>query len=60
MSEKRRKHIEVAELAKAAVKIRAENPRMTLHQIAARLGVSYWAVRHYLYNECKAAIRLGR
>jgi hypothetical protein len=56
----RRKHAKVARLAKAAQKLRKLKPRPTIEQIADMLGVTYWAARHYVYDECKAVYRLGR
>jgi hypothetical protein len=56
----RRKHAEVARLAEAAQILRKLKPRPTIEQIADILGVTYWAARHYVYDECKAVYRLGR
>ena len=55
----KRPHKQVAQLARKAVDLRCSKPRPTVKQIAAKLGVSYWAARHYLAGECKAMFKAG-
>lgn len=56
---RKRKHADVAKLARQAVDLRFSEPRPTVRQIAAKLGVSYWAARHYIAGECKAMFKAG-
>lgn len=56
---RKRPHKEVARLARRAISMRFSTPRPTVRQIAAKLGVSYWAARHYIAGECKAMFKAG-
>lgn len=56
---RRKKHAVAAKLARQAVELRFTNPRPTARQIAAKLGVSYWFVRHALAGEIKAMFKAG-
>lgn len=58
---KPRTRAEIIALAAQAVQLHAtSSPKMTYMEIAAKLGISYWTVRHYIYKQVKCTYALGR